>query len=136
LLFILSGRLSINTTYGKRALHPTARTCGLGGGRLHIRAYTRGSRNRGSRARRSRSAYNRSAYNRSAYNRSAYSRKSRTRGRRNDMNASHVCGGRQQCSRVLAVARYGLAPCRSPFDQGAKGIAVPQRREGHHYGPK
>jgi hypothetical protein len=29
----LSGRLSINTTCGKRALHPTPRTCGLGGGR-------------------------------------------------------------------------------------------------------
>src|SRR6478672_6281504 len=28
-----------------------------------------------------------------------------------DMHASHICGGRQQRSRVLAVARYGLAPC-------------------------
>jgi hypothetical protein len=28
-----------------------------------------------------------------------------------DMHASHTCGGRQQSSRVLAVARYGLAPC-------------------------
>ena len=28
-----------------------------------------------------------------------------------DMHASHICGGRQQRSRVLAVARYGIAPC-------------------------
>jgi hypothetical protein len=28
-----------------------------------------------------------------------------------DMHASHICGLRQQRSRVLAVARYGLAPC-------------------------
>jgi len=28
-----------------------------------------------------------------------------------DMHASQLCGGRQQRSRVLAVARYGIAPC-------------------------
>ena len=28
-----------------------------------------------------------------------------------DMHASRICGGRQQRSLVLAVARYGLAPC-------------------------
>ena len=26
-----------------------------------------------------------------------------------DMHASHICGGRQQRSRVIVVARYGLA---------------------------
>ena len=38
----------------------------------------------------------------------------RTRERRkfhDDMHAYRVCGGRQQCSRVIAVARYGRAPC-------------------------
>ena len=51
---------------GKRALRPTTRTCALGGGRLHSRAYTRDSRIRGSHSgyiRRSRSAYTRYSRN-------------------------------------------------------------------------
>ena len=73
-------RLNI-PTYGKRALHPTTRTCALGGGQLHSRAYTRGSRTRGSRSgynRRSRSAYTRRSH-------SAYTRRSHGQRRGNGL---------------------------------------------------
>ena len=44
--------------------------------------------------------------------RGSYKGNSRLRNKiHGDMHASDACGGRQQHSLVLAVARYGLAPC-------------------------
>src|SRR6185312_2657786 len=39
-----------------------------------------------------------------------------------NIHASPVCGGRQQCCRVLAVARYGLAPCLRTMSNLCLGI--------------
>jgi hypothetical protein len=70
----------VNTIDGKRALHPTTRTCGLGGGQLHSRAYIRGNRG-------SRSAYTRGS--RSAYTRSHGQRRSGGHVQRRDNGLRH-----------------------------------------------
>ena len=49
-----------------------------------------------------------------------------------DMHASQLCGGRQQRSRVLAVARYGLAPCLRQRQTFILGLMKRYRRCAQH----
>ena len=98
--------------FGSVALSTRAcgRLGGYDGGRVHRRRAC------------SHSAY---THGRKAYSRSGYSRRGhdiRGHNIHGDMHAYDVCGGRQQRSLVLAVARYGLAPCLPTMSNLCLGI--------------
>jgi hypothetical protein len=92
----------------------SSRACGrlggYGGGRVHgHRAWSRSAYTHGRRAC-SHSGYSRRGHNIRGHN------------IHGDMHAYDVCGGRQQRSRVLAVARYGLALCLRTMSNLCLGI--------------